>query len=52
MDKINLLHSVIPSGQSWKEKRLKDMDKRKNAPEKKKKDDSNLDNGEHIDRRV
>ena len=51
-DRINITHSIIPSGQAWKEKKLKDMNKKKKEPEKKKKDNTNLDNGEHIDRRA
>lgn len=52
MDKVNLPYSIIPSGRSWRDKKLKDKKKQqKKKPEKKNRKDSE-DEDHIIDRRV
>jgi len=52
MDKVNLPYSIIPSGRSWRDKKLKDKKKQqKKKPEEKNRKDSE-DEDHIIDRRV
>ncbi|MBD3178223.1 MAG: hypothetical protein GF417_00740 [Candidatus Latescibacteria bacterium] len=52
MDKVNLPYSIVPSGRSWRDKKLKNRkDRQKKHHEKKKKKDDG-DEEHIIDRRV